>query len=121
MKTVTPRELPSVGELLEHPTVRELSATHGEELAKFAVREAIDSLRCRILQGEAVALESLPESVEALLEPSQKRVLNLTGTILHTNLGRARHGTVTVPSLYCHCTITVPSLCHRCAITVIVA
>ena len=89
MKTVTPRQLPSVGELLQHPTVRELSASHGEELTKFAVRDAIDSLRCRILEGEKVTLERLPEMVETLLEPSQKRVLNLTGTILHTNLGRA--------------------------------
>ena len=94
MKTVTPRELPSVGELLEHPAVRELSAAHGEELTKFAVREAIDSLRRRILEGEPVALDRLPEVAEALLEPSQKRVLNLTGTILHTNLGRAPLGSL---------------------------
>ena len=94
MRTVTPRELPSVGELLEHPLIRELKASHGEELTKFAVREAIDSLRCRILEGEKVTLERLPEMVETLLEPTQKRVLNLTGTILHTNLGRAPLGSL---------------------------
>jgi L-seryl-tRNA(Ser) seleniumtransferase len=94
MKTVTPRELPSVGELLGHPLIRVLKSSHGEELTKFAVREAIDSLRRRILEGEQVRLERLPNMVEALLEPSQKRVLNLTGTILHTNLGRAPLGSL---------------------------
>ena len=88
----TPRDLPSVGKLLESNDFRTLSDEHGEFLVKSAVREALEGARVRLLQGKTVELEDLHQRVVTLLAPAQQRVLNLTGTILHTNLGRAPLG-----------------------------
>jgi L-seryl-tRNA(Ser) seleniumtransferase len=90
----SPRDLPSVGELLEHKAIKTLSAAYGEELTKFAVRHLLDDFRGRLLDGNTVDLSQLPDHLEELISPSQKRVLNLTGTILHTNLGRAPLGSL---------------------------
>ena len=88
----TPRDLPSVGKLLESSDFRALSQDHGEFLVKSAVREVLEGARVRLLQGQAVELEELHQRVVSMLAPAQQRVLNLTGTILHTNLGRAPLG-----------------------------
>jgi L-seryl-tRNA(Ser) seleniumtransferase len=90
----SPRDLPSVGELLEDQVVKTLSDEHGEELTKFAVRHVLDAFRRRLVAGKAVDLSRLSDKLEELLLPSQKRVLNLTGTVLHTNLGRAPLGSL---------------------------
>lgn len=88
----SPRDLPSVGKLLQDSRYSSLLDCHGEELVKHAIREALERYRSRLLDGESVELEHLYSTVADLLEPSQRRVLNLTGTILHTNLGRAPLG-----------------------------
>ena len=79
------RALPSVGELAE----RLPGAPHG--VAVSAAREAIDEARERVLAGgepgdvERAAAERLSALVEGTLRP----VVNATGVIVHTNLGRA--------------------------------
>jgi L-seryl-tRNA(Ser) seleniumtransferase len=88
----SPRDLPSVGKLLEDTTYAPLLATHGETLLKASIREVLDDSRRLLLDGKTVELEQLFRQITTLLEPSQKRVLNLTGTVLHTNLGRAPLG-----------------------------
>ena len=90
----TPRDLPSVGKVLERPLVLELIEQHGGTLTKSAVRDVLSDSRRRLLKKQTVSLEELEQKVAELLEPSQKRVLNLTGTILHTNLGRAPLGSI---------------------------
>ena len=92
MKIRSPRELPSLGKLLEADSYQHLLELHGEHLFKCAARETLEEYRRRLLSGEEVTLEDLPEELEERLEPSQRRVLNVTGTILHTNLGRAPLG-----------------------------
>jgi L-seryl-tRNA(Ser) seleniumtransferase len=56
------------------------------------IRRALDDARAALLNGEIPRnhIESaVAESIEALLRPSLRRVINATGVILHTNLGRA--------------------------------
>lgn len=88
----TPRDLPSLGKLLERPEFCSLSEVHGDTLIKAAIREVLDNSRAALLKGKTVELSSLPQKVSDLLCPAQRRVLNLTGTVLHTNLGRAPLG-----------------------------
>ena len=95
------RELPAVHEVLEHLTP---SLTRfPRALVVNEVRRAIDAARQEILAGVAVelAIASRVERTLADLErPSQRDVINATGVVLHTNLGRAPQGSVAVPTGY---------------------
>ncbi len=92
------RELPSVDEVLGWPEVKGLVAEFGRPLVTDAIRERLQATReawagadaseCA-LPAPAVMAERLGADVRALLSPSLKAVFNLTGTVLHTNLGRA--------------------------------
>ncbi|MEO8662172.1 MAG: L-seryl-tRNA(Sec) selenium transferase, partial [Bryobacteraceae bacterium] len=87
------RELPSVEELAallapEYPAVP-------RRVINDEVRAAIAAIRTRLREGaaDAPAPEVLARhSLRRLLAPSLQRVINATGVILHTNLGRAPLG-----------------------------
>ena len=82
------RELPSVDEVMQR-----LDARCPRELLAVETRRAIDRARDRMRAGERVDLSSIPVQVLRELEDletcSLKRVINATGVVLHTNLGRA--------------------------------
>jgi L-seryl-tRNA(Ser) seleniumtransferase len=85
------RELPSVDELLKRLT--SLTPRFPRELVVTEVRRVLDEARERIQAGLAVDLAELDQTVTANLDaierPSLRRVINATGVVLHTNLGRA--------------------------------
>ena len=93
------RALPSVDRVLQHPLVREAASVHGRSFITDVVRERIDTTR-EALRGNgdpdiaATSIDGIARRVlrdiDNLLAPSIRPVLNLTGTVLHTNLGRAR-------------------------------
>ncbi|MBL8914934.1 MAG: L-seryl-tRNA(Sec) selenium transferase [Archangium sp.] len=85
------RALPSIDELLARPSVSSLLAPHSRNLGVTAVREAVASLRARILNGEDVRFDEkdIAAALARLSGPKLKRVINATGVVLHTNLGRA--------------------------------
>ncbi len=90
------RKIPSVDELLRDASISALAATLPTELASAIVRKAVDELRAELLSGTGGAeesLQALPGNIEGrlrhLLSPSLGRVINASGTVLHTNLGRA--------------------------------
>ena len=83
-----------VSELSELPAVHELAAAleAPHAVAVAAARRAIDEERARILAGQPAGRELAQRAAEILAElerPSPRRVLNATGVIVHTNLGRA--------------------------------
>ncbi len=88
------RKIPSVEKFVTaHP---ELVAVHGREFVTNAVRQVTDELRARMAtKPDEAALEpdAIRAAVVALLEsksaPKLCRVINATGVILHTGLGRA--------------------------------
>ena len=90
--------IPSLDRLLQRDEVRALVTLHGRTLVTDSLREAIAGLRGRIASdGEsavpadphAALVEAAGASIDRLLAPSLRPVFNLTGTVLHTNLGRA--------------------------------
>ncbi len=92
-----PKDLPSVDRLLRDPTVRLLVEEHGHTCVAREVRTLVDELRACALRGElrrdVVAPLALAQAVQrrvaGRLAPRMRSVLNLTGTVIHTNLGRA--------------------------------
>ena len=93
------RQLPSVDELLREPPIAALAAASGHAAVAEAARAVLARLREEIVAGHLdgkgveMALVGLAAAVErelhASTQPSLRAVVNATGVILHTNLGRA--------------------------------
>lgn len=93
------RKLPSVNELILAPGLEPLVAQHGRERVVHAIRRTLATLRNEISAGEYSAesldtkLASLAGQVDAELKSGPRYrlrpVINASGVILHTNLGRA--------------------------------
>jgi len=90
--------VPSVDRILRLDEVAVLLEEHGRDATTDAVRAVVDLARGRIGDQGEKALAGLTDAavagdvakiLAANAEPSLKRVFNLTGTVLHTNLGRA--------------------------------
>ena len=90
------RQIPKVDELMKQPALQQLCETVPAQKVTEAVRQILDDLRGGILNGTVEELPSL-EAICGLIvgdankkaEYSLKKVINATGIILHTNLGRA--------------------------------
>ena len=91
--TVDPRRaLPSVGSLLESESLRALLAAEPRSLVAGAVRAVVDAARrdpSRAPESDAEWTRAVERAVESRRRPSLRPVINATGVVLHTNLGRA--------------------------------
>jgi L-seryl-tRNA(Ser) seleniumtransferase len=93
------RLLPSLDELLRHPAIEALVQHEGRSATVAAGRAVLEQLRTEITAGKLdeaqirSRLDELPPTVEQRLRQSLafslRPVINATGVILHTNLGRA--------------------------------
>jgi L-seryl-tRNA(Ser) seleniumtransferase len=93
------RLLPSVDELLRDPQTEALAQREGRSATIEAARAALTGLRNEIAAGELdeaqikSKLDALPQTLDQKLQQSVtyslRPVINATGVILHTNLGRA--------------------------------
>jgi L-seryl-tRNA(Ser) seleniumtransferase len=88
------RKLPSVDKLLQHDELIALAEVHGRQVLVDSIRAELDAARQQVLAGQpAPSLEALVQAVAALISadirPSLQPVINATGVIIHTNLGRA--------------------------------
>lgn len=95
-----PSQLPAVDKILLHPSLQPLREAYGLDACTRAVRDVLGSLRQQLLGGEeapAAGLQADPASIaqaaglrlQRRFAPRLRTVFNLTGTVLHTNLGRA--------------------------------
>jgi L-seryl-tRNA(Ser) seleniumtransferase len=85
------RELPSISALLESAGVQSLLGQYPRRLVVEAVRSAVDAERSEGGSGktEEQWLAVIAAKVGGMSRPSLRRVINATGVVLHTNLGRA--------------------------------
>ncbi len=93
------RQIPSVDQLLESSEVKALFSAVPRTLIVRAIREVLGELRERIKKAGAlserpdVSLDAVnrqvTERVSKLMQPSLRQVINATGIIVHTNLGRS--------------------------------
>jgi len=93
------RRVPSVDALLKAPEMEALAADFGHKLVADAVREALGEVREQLMTGamgdvdEAAIRETVltvaAQRLAATARPHFRRVVNATGIVLHTGLGRA--------------------------------
>ncbi len=93
------RRLPSIDELLRNEQMQALEQRFGHAATVEGSRASIDDLRLKIAANSldeaalATAIDQLPQAIERHLQAglsySLRPVINATGVILHTNLGRA--------------------------------
>ena len=90
------KKLPKADVVMDLPVMREFLASTDRKTALEAVRKAVEEMRQELLAGgdPDVSPETAAARACAILEeedkPSLRPVINATGIILHTNLGRAR-------------------------------
>jgi L-seryl-tRNA(Ser) seleniumtransferase len=88
------RSLPSVDKLLSDPRLQPLEAVYSRSLVVDAVRQVLEESRQSISLGQPAPsadaiVKSVFSTVESLGQSSLRPVINATGVVLHTNLGRA--------------------------------
>jgi L-seryl-tRNA(Ser) seleniumtransferase len=97
--TAALRKLPSVDALLKDPNLEKSTAGPGRTVVVDSIRQAIEELREQISTGAGSDLDEsairqrivtdVNRRLKAMTEPYYRRVINATGIILHTGLGRA--------------------------------
>ena len=97
-KNMLYRSIPKVDVLLENSDIVTLIENHHRDVVVDVIREEIDKLRNFIKENDNINLietkinnliENIKISTEKVYSYNIKKVINGTGTILHTNLGRA--------------------------------
>ena len=95
------REIPKVDYILEDEKIKKLINIYSRKFVVDIIAKKTDELRCFISEEikkdnvEAIELkikniiEDIVKEIELSFVPNLKKVINATGTILHTNLGRA--------------------------------
>ncbi|MGH9485344.1 MAG: L-seryl-tRNA(Sec) selenium transferase, partial [Terriglobales bacterium] len=84
------RQIPSVDELLRRASLTETWAAIGPAGARRVVAQCLEALRAEPSDAALARLEAdLHAAAARRLRPSLRRVINATGVVLHTNLGRA--------------------------------
>jgi L-seryl-tRNA(Ser) seleniumtransferase len=93
------RKIPAVDRLLLSPKIKEVSTTYPRNLILKAINQVLEKLRAEIQRGKvieegsALSIESLSNRVlkrlELISRPRLRPVINATGVIIHTNLGRS--------------------------------
>ena len=93
------QQLPSVSKVLQHDSVQELIQDYSHPLVVDEIQARLDELRAAIQSGQLSDQDlqqaisdldaTLRSRLEARLSPSLAKVINASGVIIHTNVGRA--------------------------------
>lgn len=94
-KTIShPRDFPAVEELLQHPDLADAVSLVSRPIAADVIRDVVADTKHRLIETERpLTLDSLLTAIRGALRAMRReattRVINATGIIVHTNLGRA--------------------------------
>ncbi len=99
------RQLPAVGRVLDHPAVVALREQFSSERLTATVRTELDRVRESLKAGEgSIDIEAIASAVVHKLHASEapmlRAVINATGIVLHTNLGRSPMAEVAAQAAY---------------------
>lgn len=88
------RQIPSISSVLNDARIREHAAGLNDELITTVVQRAVDSVRTAILGGDIdvqpeLVVDDVIAEIDGLTQPKLREVINGTGVIVHTNLGRS--------------------------------
>ncbi len=89
------RQLPGIDFLLKHTKLIDLADAYSHNIVVEAARAELDSVRQGVLKqdkdipAEAELLQAIVARAEAIVKPTLQTVINATGVVVHTNLGRA--------------------------------
>lgn len=91
------KKIPGVDKVLCDPSLNKIKEEFGLELLTYAVRIVLENVRAKVFDGGQVTngeliVKGVIKLVEHIVGESLKPVVNATGVILHTNLGRAPLG-----------------------------
>jgi len=99
--TDTRRELPSVNALLQTARIRELLEQHPRRVVLDAVRRTLDAARAS--GGAQLTEQEWASSIASAVEDANRRslrpLINATGVVIHTNLGRAPLAAVAIRAI----------------------
>lgn len=89
------RGIPSVDELLMSPGLKQYISLYSKDLVIHVVRDILGKMRTDIIAGHRIDTSKdkiemfIKQHLESMLKPSLKRMVNASGIVLHTNIGRA--------------------------------
>ena len=90
------RAIPSIDQLLRRADAALVVARHGHDAATGALRAAVSALRASLAAGSALPadvpaslIDAAAQALDTRLRGSLRQVVNATGVVIHTNLGRA--------------------------------
>ncbi len=91
------RKIPGVDTLMKDSKIKKLISEYGEELAVFSIRKVLGEIRDAVMKGKKLPqndriLNRIIKKVYHIGTLSLKPMVNATGIVLHTNLGRAPLG-----------------------------
>jgi len=91
------RKIPGVDTLMKDSKIKKLISEYGEELIVFSIRQVLSGVRDAVLKGKKIPsddkiLTLIKKRVYHIGTLSLKPMVNATGIVLHTNLGRAPLG-----------------------------
>ena len=87
-------KLPGVDKLLNLPEIKAMIAEFNEPLVKYAIRESLNYFRNKAIKGNSIPaideiIEHIHQDIQLITTKSLRNVINATGVVIHTNLGRA--------------------------------
>ena len=106
---VSMASIPSIDRVLQSREMQAPIAAYGRQITTMLLREVVANLRAQGVGGQDISaditisaiVKQTKRRLDDLAAPSLRPVLNLTGTVLHTNLGRAPLPTEAIEAMVC--------------------